>query len=100
MKTLLVLRHAKSSWKHQGLTDHERPLNQRGKKEAPRVCEYLRAMGYVPDVIVSSTAQRAIDTARAVADACGLKPEQIIEEPQLYNADRELKIVNQFPDRY
>jgi phosphohistidine phosphatase len=42
MKSLLILRHAKSSWKHPELTDHERPLNKRGKRDAPRMGELLR----------------------------------------------------------
>lgn len=71
MKTLLLLRHAKSSWKKPELSDHERPLNKRGKKEAPRVGEYLRASQLVPDLILSSTARRAQETAQAVAATSG-----------------------------
>jgi phosphohistidine phosphatase len=71
MKTLLLLRHAKSSWKKDDLPDHERPLNKRGKREAPEVGKYLKEEQLVPDLILTSTARRAHDTATAVAEACG-----------------------------
>jgi phosphohistidine phosphatase len=71
MKTLLILRHAKSSWKHLELSDHDRPLNKRGKRDAPIIGELIRKKGLVPDVIFSSTAVRAKDTASAVASASG-----------------------------
>ena len=71
MKKLLVLRHAKSSWKDAGISDHARPLNKRGKKAAPRMGQVLFAEDLVPDVILSSTAKRARLTADLVAEACG-----------------------------
>ena len=71
MKTLLILRHGKSSWKHPGLADHDRPLNGRGRHDAPRVGRLLREEGLVPDRIVSSTAIRARATADLVADHAG-----------------------------
>ena len=58
-KRLLVLRHAKSDWNEADLPDHERPLNGRGKREAPRVGKSLRQSDRVPDLIISSTARRA-----------------------------------------
>jgi phosphohistidine phosphatase len=71
MKRLLVLRHAKSSWKNPELADHDRPLNKRGKRDAPRIGRLLRQEGLVPDLIVSSTAARARKTAKHVAAECG-----------------------------
>jgi phosphohistidine phosphatase len=68
MKTLLVLRHAKSSWKDPGLEDHDRPLNKRGKKTAPRMGKLVRSEGLVPDLIISSSAVRARTTAEVVAE--------------------------------
>ena len=62
MKTLLILRHAKSSWKFPDLTDHDRPLNRRGKRDAPRMGRTLRERELVPDLVISSTATRAMDT--------------------------------------
>ena len=70
MKTLLILRHAKSSWKDTSLADHDRPLNKRGKRDAPRMGKFVREQGLVPDRIISSTAKRARNTAKAVAKAC------------------------------
>ncbi len=88
MKTLLLLRHAKSSWKHPELADHDRPLNKRGKAEAPRVGEWLRRQGLAPDLIVSSTARRARKTAEKVAEMSGYEGEVQLEE-SLYMGDPE-----------
>ena len=59
MKRLMVLRHAKSSWKNHDLSDHDRPLNKRGTRDAPRVGSLLREQGLVPEWAFSSTANRA-----------------------------------------
>lgn len=69
MKTLLVLRHAKSSWDDSSVDDHDRPLNERGRHDGPKVGERLREHQLTPDVIISSDAVRARLTADAVADA-------------------------------
>ncbi len=71
MKILLLLRHAKSSWKHPELADHDRPLNKRGKQAAPRMGALLRDQDLTPDLIITSTAARALNTAELVAEACG-----------------------------
>jgi phosphohistidine phosphatase len=71
MKTLLVARHAKSSWAEAGMSDHDRPLNERGKEDAPRMGRVLKSENLVPDLIVSSTAKRARKTASKMAKACG-----------------------------
>ena len=71
MKTILILRHAKSGEKHSGMADHDRPLNERGESDAPLVGERIRKENLLPDWIISSTAKRAVDTARRVATACG-----------------------------
>jgi phosphohistidine phosphatase len=86
MKTLLILRHAKSSWNGPVRDDHERPLNDRGVRDAPRVGAVLRDHGLIPDVIVSSDAVRARLTAEAVVDAAGYSG-QILLDRQLYLAD-------------
>ena len=67
MKTLLILRHAKSSWDQPGLRDHDRPLNPRGRRDAPRMGRFLAERDLVPDRIVSSTAVRAHSTAELAA---------------------------------
>lgn len=86
MKTLLVLRHAKSSWKDLGISDHDRPLNKRGKKAAPRMGQLLYEEGLLPDVILCSTAVRARDTADLVAEASGFEGDIVYLE-DFYHAD-------------
>lgn len=75
MKTLLVLRHAKSSWADNSLSDHDRPLKGRGKRDAPRMGRLLKDQDLIPDLIVSSSARRAISTAKLLAEACGYESE-------------------------
>lgn len=78
MKTLLIMRHAKSSWRNQSLSDIERPLNKRGKRAAPKMGRMLAAEGLAPGAILSSTAERARRTAEAVADALALHAAPIL----------------------
>jgi phosphohistidine phosphatase len=85
MKTLLVLRHAKSSWHDPALDDHDRPLNKRGQQDGPRMGELVREHRLTPDVIISSDAVRARLTAEAVAEAACYTSE-ILLDPQLYIA--------------
>ena len=70
MKTLLILRHAKSSWDNPLLSDYDRPLNKRGKRDAPRMGKHLYKQDLVPDHILTSSAKRARKTAAKVAKAC------------------------------
>jgi phosphohistidine phosphatase len=91
MKTLLIMRHAKSSWKDEEIPDHDRPLTKRGQRNAPRMGRLLREVDQVPDLILSSSAKRAIDTAEAVADQSHYQGEvQVVEE--LYAAPPEAYI--------
>ncbi len=83
MKTLLILRHAKSSWSHASLPDHDRPLNERGKRDAPRMGELILDQGLVPSLILSSTANRAVTTAKIVAETCGYQHD-IVFAKELY----------------
>jgi phosphohistidine phosphatase len=85
MKTLLLLRHAKSSWNEAGLDDHDRPLNERGKRDAPRMGGLLREQNLVPDAILTSTAKRAFKTARKVAQKSGFAG-QLQDRAELYLA--------------
>jgi phosphohistidine phosphatase len=88
MKSLLVLRHAKSSWDNARLSDHDRPLNSRGKADAPRIGRFLRDEGLTPDLIVASSAERALATAEAAAIASDYDNEIIVTR-ELYHADVE-----------
>ncbi len=101
MKTLFVVRHAKSSWNDSLLADHERPLNKRGKKAAPEMGRRLSKTGVAMDTIVSSNARRALDTAAAMARALGVKTSVIRTEPGLYHASADgiLEIIYQLDDR-
>ena len=85
MKTVLLLRHAKSSWKEAGQTDHARPLNKRGLRDAPRMGTLIAEQKIQPDLILSSSAARAICTAKAVSQALKDKT-TIIEEDEFYLA--------------
>jgi len=101
MKSVLLLRHAKSSWKHPELADHDRPLNKRGKRDAPLMGRLLKKKGLVPDNIISSTAIRARSTAKAVAKASGYKGEIILNH-SLYAAgpDAYLSVMRDLSDEY
>ena len=75
MKTLLVLRHAKSSWANRSLSDFDRPLNERGRHDAPRMGRWLKHQDLTPELIISSAAERALTTAELVALASGYDEE-------------------------
>ncbi len=85
MKHLLIMRHAKSSWDQPGLADHERPINHRGQKDAPRMGELLKNQGLVPDLILCSTALRTRQTVELLGPACSFAGE-ILYLPELYEA--------------
>jgi phosphohistidine phosphatase len=86
MKTLALVRHAKSSWDDPSLSDHDRPLAERGLQEAPEMGRRLRGRGFAPDVILSSTAVRTKDTAAMIAAELGDEPPDIVLVPELYDA--------------
>jgi phosphohistidine phosphatase len=84
MKTIVIARHAKSDWAT-GLPDHDRPLNSRGKLDAPRMGRALEELSFKPDLIISSSAIRAKATAEAVAREIGFHQSVKIES-KLYEA--------------
>ncbi len=86
MKTLLVIRHAKSSWDDLQLTDFERPLNDRGKKDAPVMAKRLKDRKIKIDRFISSPAKRAKKTAESFIDEYGMKEKDLILLPSLYEA--------------
>ncbi len=75
MKTLYILRHAKSTWTDANLSDFERPLNERGVKTAPFMGELMAKKNFQPDLILSSPAQRAKQTALLIKKAGRMKAE-------------------------
>ncbi len=85
MKYLLILRHAKSSWKQPYSTDHQRKLNKRGKHDAPRMGDLLSREDIVPELIITSSAVRAVMTAEAAAQSSGYDGELLVSK-WLYHA--------------
>ena len=102
MKRLLVLRHAKSSWKEQDLEDHERPLNKRGKHDAPRMGRLMRSEGVLPQLAICSTARRARATLKRVVEAAQVRPKispkQAILDRYLVVLAIQSMILRQRPD--
>lgn len=86
MKTLLLVRHAKSSWANAGQEDFDRPLNDRGKEDAPKMARRVKEKMPSIDLLFSSTAKRAHKTAKLFAEAYGLKKEDILLSDALYLA--------------
>src|SRR6188474_2183474 len=100
MKILLLLRHAKSSWKDDALDDHDRPLNERGKKEAPKMGQLLLEEHLLPDIILSSDAKRARRTVEKVCEAAGYRGETVLtSELYLANTATYLKALSRLPDQ-
>ena len=94
MKTLTLLRHAKSSWKDTSLQDRERPLNRRGQRDAPVIAERIKESGIRPSLILSSPAVRAWTTAKSIAHEIGYPIEFLQQEQRLYHAStRNLLVV-------
>lgn len=101
-KIILILRHAKSGLKHGDLPDHERPLNKRGKKQGPEMGILLKELRLAPDYIISSTAKRAVDTSKAVAESCGYSG-KISYNSMLYHqasAEQYIAVLSVVPDNY
>jgi phosphohistidine phosphatase len=101
MRTLFLIRHAKSSWDNPALRDFERPLNERGLNTAPRMASYLTQAGVQPDLLVSSPAKRAISTALFFGAAFGVNETQIVRNEDIYEASvtTVLRIISQLPDQ-
>ena len=89
MKTLLLIRHAKSSWDDITQKDFDRPLNDRGKKDAPEMAERVKEKGVKPDLLVSSPAKRAKKTAALFAEELGIDKDDILLVEGLYEPTRE-----------
>src|SRR5262245_16403434 len=86
MKTLLLLRHAKSSHKDSAVDDHERPLNKRGKEDARRMGQFLQEQSLLPDFILASSAKRCRKTAELVIQSSGFRGEMRLTVT-LYESD-------------
>jgi phosphohistidine phosphatase len=86
MKTLYIIRHAKSSWDDPLAADFDRPLNDRGKKDAPRMGKRLKEKDIHPDLLISSPAKRAFSTCKKIAEVLRYDEKKIIDDRRLYHA--------------
>jgi phosphohistidine phosphatase len=89
MKTLYIIRHAKSSWADLDQSDYDRPLNERGKRDAPRMGKRLKEKEIHPDLILSSPAKRAWSTGKRIAEILKYPKKNIQTAKGLYHADEE-----------
>jgi phosphohistidine phosphatase len=102
MKTLLIIRHAKSSWDNAHLNDMDRPLNDRGKHDGPIMAARLIKSGVKIGLFISSPAKRARHTAEIFAHAYGKKEKDIVVLPQLYHAQPQdfREVITGLDDQY
>lgn len=100
-KQLLIVRHGKSDWNNLNLSDFDRPINQRGKKNAPEMAKRLVKKNIIPQQLVSSPALRAITTANYFAEELGMNKPSIIREPTIYEASSQtlLGIINKLDNK-
>lgn len=89
MKTLFIVRHAKSSWDYPGIPDYERPLLEAGKLKTIKMAGYLIEQGVIPDLIMSSNAIRARETAAIIAQGLSYPVEKIQILPVIYQGNEE-----------
>ena len=101
MRKIYLVRHAKSSWDDNKLKDIERPLNKRGEKDAPFMGKLMKEKEIKPDLIISSPAERALETAKIFCNEMKVDENQISVEQGLYNAGKKelLNVINSFDDK-
>lgn len=101
-RRLYCIRHAKSSWDDPVLADWQRPLTNRGLRDAPDMAGRLRDKGVKPNLIITSPAERALMTARIMADELGYPASEIVEDDALYfcGSDSLLNAVHHFDDNF
>ena len=100
MKYLYLIRHAKSSWSDPGLSDHDRPLNKRGKRDVPFMGQRMAGYQHRPEMIISSPARRARTTARGIGKAIGFSKKEIVLDDELYtfSCGGLLEVIRKAPD--
>ena len=101
MKTVSFLRHAKSSWDNQGLRDFDRPLNNRGFRDTPDMAQRLLERQFNPDLILASTAKRALTTAEILAEAMDYQGD-FVTTGELYHSSTTtiLGLIHELDDKY
>ena len=101
-KSVFLVRHAKSDWNDFTISDHDRPLNARGKKDAPDMADYLKKHDLNPKAIYTSTAKRAKDTALVFAERLGIENKDFFQLKKLYHPTPEtiLDVIKEADDQY
>jgi phosphohistidine phosphatase len=102
MKTLYLARHAKSYWKDQSIPDFDRPLNSRGKRDAPFIGEVLKDKGVKPDLIICSPAKRTKKTAIEIAEKLRYPEKKILYDDELYEASSNIliRVIKKINEKY
>ncbi|MBW6459525.1 MAG: histidine phosphatase family protein [Bacteroidales bacterium] len=102
MKTVFIVRHAKSSWDISGIPDEERPLLEKGKKKTKKIIDFLHQQNISVDHIISSHAARALETAKILAHALNYPKNRIKVDPHIYfaNGNRILDLFYDLSDQY
>lgn len=100
-RTLVIIRHAKSSWANPMQSDFDRPLNDRGMEEAPAMGKKLKKAGIAPDIIIASSAKRTTQTAKKIAREVGYDPDSIKYEEKLYHCTPDIfeEVISSVSDR-
>lgn len=102
MKKLLIVRHAKSSWDNLYVSDFDRPLNERGQRDAPMMAQEMKKIGLCPQAIYTSTANRALKTATYFKEIMDIDNSNFHEDNSLYHAMVEniMSVINNMDDKY
>ncbi len=102
MKTVFFIRHAKSSWEDSSLSDHDRPLNNRGIRDAPFMAKVLNGKGHIPQQIVCSSANRAQSTALYFAKEFDVKVEDVLIRSKIYEAfpEQVMEVIQDLDDEF
>lgn len=100
VRDVCFVRHAKSSWDHPGMDDYDRPLDARGLHDAPLMARKMHELGLIPDLILTSGANRARTTAEYFRKECNLSQEKFIVKNELYECTPEdvYKVLSSAPD--
>jgi len=100
MKKLYLVRHAKSSWDNVEMDDFDRPLNERGENDAPKMAKILKHHDVMPDRMITSPANRALSTCRLFAKTLGFEKKKIMSEQKLYHAgpDAIINVLASLPE--
>lgn len=102
MKTLFLVRHAKSSWDNSELSDHDRPLSKRGKRDAPFMGKLLNQKHIKPDIIITSSAKRAYSTAKNFVKELNYKKGKLVVDKNIYESGTSelINIIKKIDDKH